>query len=318
MPMKVLSALPNYRPLCTEGIRLLEEQGCELICNDLGRPMEYEDLADLVSDVDGVIAGVDVWDERLLARAPKLKAIARFGVGVDNLDLEACRRRGIVVSNCPGVNTNSVAEHALMLMLGLLRHLGECDRASRVGQWPRIMHYELRGKTVGLLGFGAVGRRLAALLAPFGVTVLAYDTFPNPDAAQALGVRLLSQEEVIAQADILSLHTPATPETIHLINRDTISSMKDGAFLVNTSRGVVVDEDAVAEALGSGKLAGYGADVFEHEPPTSDNPLFSMEQYLCTPHLAAESYENWTQTGILTAQALLDVFAGREPAHRLV
>lgn len=316
--MKVLSALPNYRMLCTEGIRLLEDQGCELVINDLGRPMEYEDLADLVSDVDGVIAGVDVWDERLLARAPKLKVIARFGVGVDNLDLEACKRRGITVCNCPGVNTNSVAEHALMLMLGLLRHLGECDRASRTGQWPRIMHYELRGKTVGLLGFGAVGRRLAALLAPFGVTVIANDKYPDQAAAQALGVQLTSQAEVIARADLLSLHTPATPETVHLINRDTIATMKDGAFLINTARGVVVDEAAVAEALSSGKLAGYGADVFEHEPPTIENPLFSMDQYLCTPHLAAESYENWTQTGILTAQVLLDVFAGREPAHRLV
>ena len=316
--MKVLSALPNYRSLCPEGIALLEKNGCELIINDLGRPLEFEDLKDLVADVDGVVAGVDVWDEKLLALAPKLKAIARFGVGVDNLDLEACRRRGITVCNCPGINTNSVAEHALMLILGLMRHLGECDRTSREGRWLRIMHHELKGQTVGLLGFGAVGRRLAELLGPFGVKILAYDKYPNEEQAKRLGVELLSQEEVLAQSDIVSLHTPATPETIHLINPDTIAMMKDGAFLVNTSRGVVVDEAAVNGALASGKLGGYGSDVFEHEPPTKDNPLFAQAQYLCTPHLAAESYENWTQTGILTAQALLDVFAGREPAHKLV
>jgi len=113
--MRVLSALPNYRTLCPEGIRLLEENGCEILFNDLGRPMAYEDLKDIVGEIDGVVAGVDVWDEKLLARAPRLKAIARFGVGVDNLDLKACQKRGITVTNCPGVNTNSVAEHALML-----------------------------------------------------------------------------------------------------------------------------------------------------------------------------------------------------------
>ena len=316
--MRVLSTLPNYRSLCAEGIRLLEDQGCELVINDLGRPMEYEDLCDLTADIDGAIVGVDVWDEQLLARSPKLKVIARFGVGVDNLDLDACRRHGVAVCNCPGVNTNSVAEHALMLILGLMRQLGACDRAAREGRWPRSMHYELRGKTVGLVGFGSVGRRLAELLAPFGVTILAYDKFPNAEAALALGVRLTTQEEVLSQADIISLHTPATPETVHLINQETLASMKNGAFLVNTARGIVVDESAVAEALRSGHLAGYGADVFEHEPPSRDDPLFSMDQYLCTPHVAAESYENWTQTGILTAQAVLDVLAGREPAHRLV
>lgn len=316
--MKVLAALPNYRQLCGEGLALLASQGVEVVANELGRPLTFEDLKDQVADVDGVVAGVDVWDDRLLALAPKLKGIARFGVGVDNLDLEACRQRGIQVCNCPGVNTNSVAEHALMLILGVTRYLGPCDRAARKGQWPRLMHYELKGKTVGLLGFGAVGRRLTQLLAPFEVTVLAYDKFPNQAAADQLGVTLLPQEEVMARADILSLHTPATPETHHLIRAETIAMMKDGAFLVNTSRGAVTDEAAIAAALASGKLSGYGADVFEHEPPTADGPLFSQENYLCTPHLAAESYENWTQTGLLTAQELLDIFAGKEPPHRLV
>lgn len=316
--MKVLSALPNYRELCPEAIQLLQENGCELVVNELGRPMEFDDLKDIVADVDGVIAGVDKWDEKLLAAAPNLKAIARFGVGVDNLDLEACKRRGITVTNCPGINTNSVAEHALMLILGLLRHLGECDRSVREGTWPRIMHHELRGQTIGLLGFGSVGRSLCKKLAPFGVKMLAYDKYPNHKAADELGVTLASQDEVLAGADILSLHTPATPETTHMINRDTIAKMKDGVLIVNTSRGIVVDEAAIYEAMKSGKVGGYGTDVFEKEPPTKDNPLFSMQQYLCTPHLAAESYENWTQTGILTAQALLDVFAGRTPHHKLV
>ncbi|QAT50724.1 phosphoglycerate dehydrogenase [Caproiciproducens sp. NJN-50] len=316
--MKVLSALPNYRNLCPDGIRLLKENGCELVINELGRPMGFGDLKDIVADVDGVVAGVDVWDEKLLSLAPKLKAIARFGVGVDNLDLKACERRGITVTNCPGVNTNSVAEHALMLILGLLRHLGECDRSIREGRWSRVMHHELRGQTVGLLGFGSVGRSLCEKLEPFHVRVLAYDKYPDEKAAAQLGVKLTSQNEVLAQADILSLHTPATPETAHMINRDTIGLMKSGVMLINTARGSVVDEAAVYAAMKEGKVAGYGTDVFDGEPPAVDNPLFSMQQYLCTPHVAAESYENWTQTGVITAQALLDVFSGRVPQHKLV
>lgn len=316
--MKVLSALPNYRELCPEAIALLKKSGCELAINELGRPMGFDDLKDIVADVDGVVAGVDVWDEQLLARAPMLKAIARFGVGVDNLDLKTCERRGITVTNCPGINTNSVAEHALMLILGLLRHLGECDRSIREGRWPRIMHHELRGQTVGLLGFGSVGRSLCEKLEPFHVQVLAYDKYPNEEAAAKLGVKLTSQNEVLARADILSLHTPITPETIHMINRDTIGLMKDGVMIINTARGSVVDEAAVYVAMKEGKVAGYGTDVFDGEPPAADNPLFSMQQYLCTPHIAAESYENWTQTGIITAQSLLDVFAGRVPQHKLV
>lgn len=315
--MKVLSALPNYSSLCQEAIELLEKNGCEVICNQLGRPMGFEDLKDLVADIDGAIVGVDEWDASLLDLAPNLKVLARFGVGVDNINLKECASRGVVVCNSPGVNSNSVAEHAVMLILCSLRHVGMCDRACRKGTWPRVMHHELKGKTVGLLGFGAVGRRVAQLLEPFHVELVAYDKFPNAEQARELGVTMLSQEEVIRRADILSLHLPATPETHHTICKETLEMMKEGACLINTARGPVVDEQAICSALESGKLCGYAADVFEHEPPTADMPLFQYENYLCTPHVAAESYESWRQTGLVTAQAVLDVFSGRKPQNRL-
>lgn len=178
---------------------------------------------------------------------------------------------------------------------------------------------ELGGKTVGLLGFGAVARKVAAMLSGFSCNILAYDKYPNENAAMELGVKLCSQEELLQKSDIISVHVPATPETYHLINSNTLAMCKDGVYIVNTSRGTNVDEQAVSSALASKKLAGFASDVFEFEPVTAKYPLFKFKNYICTPHTAAESYENYAETGMRTAQAILDVLNGnQEPWHKLV
>ena len=316
--MKVLAALPNYSLYCSEAKKYLQEQGIEIVENKTGGPLKFEQLKKLAADIDGVIAGVDVWDDELMSMAPKLKGIARFGVGVDNIDLKAAGKRGIVVSNCPGINTESVAEHAIMLILSIMRFFPSLHEQTKEGRWTRVMVRELRGKTVGLIGFGAVARNLAEKLNAFGCRSIAFDKYPNKEEADRLGVRLCSLEEVLQKSDVLSLHVPAAPDTVHLLNRRALSMCKTGVYIVNTSRGSVADEGAVYEGLKSGKIAGYGSDVFEFEPVTKDNPLFEFENYVCTPHTAAESYENYAQTGMMTAQALLDIFAGKEPRNRLV
>lgn len=316
--MKILVALPNYSLYCSEAKRYLQEQGCEIIENETKGPLSFEQLAELVCDVDGVVAGVDVWDDRLMELAPKLTAIARFGVGVDNIDLEAAKKRGITVSNCPGINTESVAEHTLMMILGIMRYFPSLNQSAREGKWTRVMVKELRGKTVGLIGFGAIARSLAEKLQAFQCEILAYDKFPNEKEAKRLGVRMCELDTVLTQSDVLSLHVPALPDTVHLLNGDTLSRCKDGVYIVNTSRGTIADEEAVYKGLKNGKIAGYGSDVFETEPVTEEYPLFEFENYVCTPHTAAESYENYAQTGMATAQALLDVFAGKEPKNKLV
>ena len=316
--MKVLASLPYFREYCKDAVKLLEENGCQVVSNELGRPLTFNDLKDIVIDIDGVIAGVDEWDSNLFNLAPNLKAIARFGVGVDNLNLEDAKAHQITISNCPGINTSSVAEHAVMLILSVVRQLPAVNTAVKQGKWVRAMHHELKGMTVGLIGFGAIARNLARKLKPFEVTLIAYDKYPNQNAAESLGVTLMSLDDIIRNSDIISLHIPATPETKHLINKKTLALAKDGVFIVNTSRGAVVDEAAVCDALESGKLAGFGTDVYENEPLTADSPLSKIEQAVCTPHVAAESYENWATTGIITAQALLDVFARKEPKNKLV
>lgn len=316
--MKVLVTATNYSKYCQTGRRLLVEAGCEIIENPHGRPYTFEELKEVIGDVDGVVAGVDTWDEDVYRCAPKLKIIARFGVGVDNIDLEAAKKYGIVVSNCPGINSSAVAEQSAALILSAVRRIPEMNAAVRRGQWPRPMFHELKSQTIGLLGFGAIARNLAERLGGFHPRIIAYDKYPNLAVASDLGVELVSLEEVLGQSDIISIHLPATSETEHLICKETLKKMKDGVVLINTARGSIFNEQDVAEALRCKKLAGFATDVFEAEPVDLGNPLFEMKNYIATPHISAETYENCELTSVATAKALLAVFSGSEPENRLV
>ncbi len=316
--MKILVTATNYSKYCRPGKKILEDAGCEIVENPHGRPYTFEELKEIVGDIDGVVAGVDTWDETVFQLAPRLKAIARFGVGVDNIDLEAAKKHGIIVSNSPGINSSAVAEQAAALILAAVRRVPEMNAAVRKGQWPRPMFHELKSRTIGLLGFGAIARNLAERLSGFHPQIIAYDKFPNQIAADKLGVKMVSLEEILSKSDILSIHLPATPETKHLICRKTLELMKDGVYLINTARGSIVDEKETAEALKSGKLAGYATDVFETEPIDFNGPLFDFENYIATPHVSAETYENCEATSIVTAEALLAVLEGKEPKNRLV
>lgn len=278
----------------------------------------FDELKEIVEDIDGVVVGVDDWNEDVFKLAPKLKGMARFGVGVDNIDLNAANEHGIIVCNSPGINSSAVAEQAVALLLSLIRNIPEMNRAVRKGEWPRPMFHELKSRTIGFLGFGAIARNVAQRLAGFGPEMIAYDKYPNQEAADKLGVRLVSQEEVLKESDIISIHLPATDETKHLINKETIQQMKDGVYIVNTARGSIVNEADMAGALESGKAAGFGTDVFEHEPIDLSGPLFKYDNYIATPHVSAETFENCETTSVVTARALLAVFEGREPENRLV
>lgn len=316
--MKVLVTATNYSKYCQPGKRLLEKAGCEIVENPHGRPYTFEELKEIVGDIDGVVAGVDTWNEGVFQLSPKLKIIARFGVGVDNIDLEAAKKYGIIVCNSPGINSSAVAEQAAALILAVVRRVTEMNAAVRKGKWPRPMFHELKSRTIGLLGFGAIARNLAEHLRGFQPRIIAYDKFPNYEAAAKLGVKMVSQKEVLEQSDIISIHLPATPETQHLICKETFECMKHGVYLVNTARGSIVNEEDAAQALKSGKLAGLATDVFETEPIDLTGPLFEMKNYIATPHVSAETYENCETTSIVTAEALLAVFAGKSPQNRLI
>ncbi|MCI8465489.1 MAG: phosphoglycerate dehydrogenase [Lachnospiraceae bacterium] len=318
MKSKILISVPHYEERCKEGVRILEENDCELIITQNGRPYTFEELKEIVGDIDAVIAGVDTWDAAIFEYAKKLKGIARFGIGVDNFNLEDMKQYGIHASNTPGINRNSVAEHAVTLLLCTVRNIPRLNKTTREGAWERFITHELQGQTLGLLGFGGIARSVAEKMKPFGVHILAFDTFPNEAEAERLGVTLCSMEEVLAKSDIISIHVPCTDETRGLICKETIAKMKDGVFLINTARGPIVKEDDLYEALVSGKIAAHGTDVFEKEPVDLNHPLFGLENYVCTPHTAAESYENYALTGAATARAVVAMLKGEEPENMLV
>ncbi|TBL81963.1 phosphoglycerate dehydrogenase [Paenibacillus thalictri] len=315
---KVLVTATNYSRLCAAAKRLLEEHGVEVIENKLGRPHTFEELKDLVTDIDGVVAGVDTWDEAVFRLAPKLKAIARFGVGIDNVDLAKAQEYGIKVSNVPGINANAVAELTVGLILSVARNIPSLHQSARRGYWDRYVGMELRGKTVGLLGFGNIARMVAKKLSGFEVRIIAYDIEPNATLAKELGVELVSSnEEVLAQSDVVSMHLPSNKLTYHMMSDEQFALMKRTAYFVNTARGALVDEAALHRALQGGVIAGAAIDVYEHEPVAADNPLFQNDNLVSTPHTAAETYETYHLVGLATAQAILDVFAGKDPENLL-
>lgn len=243
----------------------------------------------------------------LIAAAPRLRAIARAGTGVDNVDVPAASVRGIVVMNAPGASSVSVAELAVGLMLSLARHLSAADAAMKEGRWEKkkFLGTELRGKTLGLVGLGRIGQEVARRAAAFDMTIVAYDPFLAPAVAANLGVELVPLEALFAAADYVSLHMPSTPQTRGLVNAERLAHAKPGIRIVNTARGDLIDESALADAIEQGRVGGAALDVFVKEP-TVDQRLQKLAQVVATPHIAASTREGQELVGLETAAALRD------------
>lgn len=309
MGFRVLVTSTSFGEGDPEPFRMLAEAGCEVLRSPHGRPLSDEELADLVGEVDGMIAGLDRIGPRTLHRAaPRLRVISRYGVGYERVDVETATRLGVVVTITPGANTQAVADLALGLMLAVCRRIPEADRATRAGGWPRLVGTELWGKRLGLVGLGRIGKAVAQRAAGgFSMKVLAYDVQWDEAFAARWGVeRAEHVDRVFAESDFVSLHVPLTPETHRLVNRERLRSMKPTAYLVNTSRGGLVDEAALAEALREGWIAGAALDVFENEPPVG-SPLLEAPNLVLTPHMAAHTREAVSAMGRMAAANVLQV-----------
>jgi len=243
----------------------------------------------------------------LIAAAPHLRAIARAGTGVDNVDVSAASARGIVVMNAPGANSVSVAELAIGLILAMARHLPAADAAMKQGKWEKkkFLGEEVRDKTLGLAGLGRIGQEVARRAAAFGMRLVAHDPFVSDAVAASLDVELVSLDDVFARADYVSLHLPSTPQTRHLVNAERLARARKGIRIVNTARGDLIDEAALADAIESGQVAGAALDVFAKEP-TVDHRLQMLPQVVATPHIAASTREGQELVGVETATALRD------------
>jgi phosphoglycerate dehydrogenase-like enzyme len=285
--------------------------------NPTAKPLASEALRELLPGVDGFIAGLDAIDAAALAAADHLRVIARYGVGVSNVDLAAADARGIVVTNTPGANAKAVAELTILLMLSLLRSLVEAAADTRQGGWMRVSGGSLEGRTVGIVGLGAIGREVVRRLQGFDCALLAYDV--NCDAAFAAQhqVKCVALEELLAQSDIVSLHVPVLDSTRDMVNAAFLAQMKPGGCLINTARGELIDEAALLAALERGHLRGAALDAFKTEPPGKDHPLLRLKQVIATPHMGAHTDSATRMMGRMALNDCLAVLRGEEPRFRV-
>lgn len=308
-----MSALPDGSPTVAlsvssfgeaseEPLERLRAAGVRVLPNPHGRKLTAEEVAALIADCDGIIAGTEPLTDEVLGAAPRLRVISRVGVGLDNVDLPAAERRGIAVRNTPDAVTDPVSELTVGGIITVLRRVAEMDRELRAGRWTRLMGGLLRERTVGIVGFGRVGRRVAELLRPFGARLIACDPAEGcEEAARERGVELLALGALLADSDIVTLHCGGERP---VLGAEEIASMRAGAILVNAARGGLVDETALHDALAEGRLAGAYLDVFAREP--YDGPLRELDTVLLTPHAGSYAAEARVQMESEAVENLLE------------
>jgi D-3-phosphoglycerate dehydrogenase / 2-oxoglutarate reductase len=306
--MKVLVA----DPIAREGIEILKAAGLEVE----ERPgLSPEELREVIKDADGVVIRSNTRVTReVVDAAKKLKVVGRAGTGLDNVDIAACNKRGIVVMNTPGGNTNSAAEHAIAMIMALSRHIPQATATMKAGRWEKkcFSGKEVAGKTLGIIGIGRIGSIVSQLAQGLKMEVVAFDPHIRPEVAEKLGVELTDLDNVLARADYISIHTPLTAETKRSVNAELFSKMKDGVMVVNCARGGIINEQDLFEAMKSGKVAGAALDVFETEPADKGHPLFSLDNFICTPHLGASTVEAQENVAVAVARQISDYLTKNE------
>jgi D-3-phosphoglycerate dehydrogenase len=298
--------------IAPEGVALLEPVATLAQVGDYCTEAERIEAA---READAMLVRTGAVTRALLEACPRLQIVSRHGVGYDAVDVPACTDHGVLVTITPNANATAVSEHALALMLACARKVTQADALLKQGQWKRepFVGIELSGRTLGLVGLGRVGTKVAHLARAFGMTVLAADPYTTPERAAAAGVTLMPLEEMLPQSDFVSVHAPLTPDTHHIVGTRTLPLFKRTAILVNTARGPLVDPAALAEALQAGRLAAAGIDVFEQEPFAADDPLHALPNLVATPHVAGNTEESLVNLAVDAARNILAVFAGQMP-----
>lgn len=309
--MKILvTASPLQRDQNHPAMDLLRRSGYELIWNPTRKPLAGGELIAALRGCQGCLAGVDFFSRDVLTACPDLRVISRYGVGYDRVDLDAAREFHIAVSNTPGVNAEAVGELTMGLLLSVARRIPQLDRSTRDGQWTQYTGMELCGKTVAILGLGAIGRVVARCCAGFGMRVTAWSPHIDRDYCRNHNIAVRPWPAILEEADVVTLHMPLTAKTHHLIDAAAIARMKPGAILLNAARGGIVDEDAAYAALVDGRLSGFGLDAFASEPP-GNSPLFDLPNVVVTPHVGSHTKEGTDQMAFQAAGNLLALLEGR-------
>ncbi len=304
----------TIEPVGATGLAKLEAAGCEIVHPPKYGPLTVAELLPQLVGIDAVLAGMDPFNAEVLAspEAAQLKIISRWGIGIDAVDLAAAAKHGVVVTNTPGLLNNAVADYAMAMLLAMARRLPQGARSLQAGQWDSEWGPDMGGKTLGLIGCGGIGQAVAKRARGFDMRIIGCDPAPSEEA-RALGIEFMSMEQLLAEADFISLHSALTPATRGLIGEAQLRAMKPTAMLLNTARGAVIDEPALARALTEGWIAGAALDVFAVEPLPTDHLLHGVPNLLLTPHQASLGYGSGAKVSGAVADAVLDLLAGRRP-----
>ena len=298
-------------------VDVLKAEGFELVYHGRKSQLDEADILVHLKGIDAVLAGSEPYNERVLAAHPQLKVVARVGVGYDAVDCAAATRHGVAVCTTPNTNQGAVAEHTFAMMLALTKNIVSQHIGTREGRWPRGSNIPMRWRTMGIAGLGRIGKATATRARAFEMKVIAYDPFPDTAWAAANDVKMVSLEELFRESDFLTLHMPALPETAKMVNAKMLALMKPTAYLVNTSRGAVIDEADLYEALKAKRIAGAGLDVFAQEPP-GNSPLLTLDNVVLTPHAAGVDLQSRDDMARSAADAIISLSRGEWPTEKVV
>ncbi|MBM6622113.1 phosphoglycerate dehydrogenase [Micrococcaceae bacterium RIT802] len=316
--MEVLITTPSFGRQSNEPWEALDDAGVVVRRPQAAHPLDPTQLANEASDVPAIIVGLDEVDKSVFSALPSLKVVAKHGVGVDNIDLDAARAAGVRVVNAPGANAGAVADLTLGAMLSIARQLPAAHRSMLEGRWETFPGVELGGRKLGILGFGRIGQGVAQRARAFGMEVVAYDPYVPDEVMVAAGVKPDGLDEVVAIADFLTLHLPGDPDAAPLLSPERMESMKRGVFLINAARGGLIDEGHLVKLLADGHVAGAALDAFAQEPLGKDHPLLSAGNVLLTPHIGAYTDRANAAMGTSVAHDVARVLRGEEPVNAVV
>jgi len=314
--MKILITPRSFASTSDKPMKMLSEKGYEIQLNDIGRPYKKEEMLNLVSDIDGIIIGIDELSVEIIEKANRLKVISKYGTGLDNIDINLATEKNITVTNTPTANVDAVADLTFGLILSLARRIPEADKKMKSGKWEKIIGKSVWKKTIGIIGLGKIGKQVVKRAQGFEMNILVFDLVKDKKFALRYGIKYVKLEKLLKKSDYITIHIPLNDTTRGMISYKELEKVKKEAFLINTSRGGIVDEQALYRALKNNQLKGAALDVYSNEPPV-ESPLRELDNVIMTPHIGAYTEEAIENMGMQAAQNLIDVLEGRKPKNRI-
>ncbi len=314
--MKILITPRSFASTSKKPLAMLEKKGYEIIKNETSKPLNNREMSALIEDVDGIIVGIDDLNAGIIKQAHNLKVISKYGVGVDNIDIKAATAQGTVVTNTPKANIDAVADLAFALMLALARRIPEANRETKAGNWKKFIGTSVWRKKLGVIGLGKIGRQVVKRAQGFEMEILCHDIIQDEEFSRQFSVRYVDLEALLKESDYITIHAPLNDATRDMIGYEELEMINENAFLINTSRGGIINEKALYDALKNNEIKGAALDSYKEEPP-ENSPLMELENVIMTSHNGAYTKEAINNMSIQAAQNLIDVLEGKEPENRI-